>query len=99
MKSMKRVFCLVLACTLVTPLWAAKKATIQELKDTLTALNTAKRTDVEVATRLKDMVLGEELTRATINSLAPLIPGPLSQEQMNILEGRSALLPPPASDL
>ncbi len=96
---MKRVFCLVLACTLVTPLWAAKKATIQELKDTLTALNTAKRTDVEVATRLKDIVLGEELTRATINSLAPLIPGPLSQEQMNILEGRSALLPPPASDL
>ncbi|MGA2558319.1 MAG: hypothetical protein ABSF17_01475 [Terracidiphilus sp.] len=96
---MKRSLCLLLACSLVAPLWAAKKTTVQELKDTLAALNQEKKTDEEVATRLKDIDLGEELTSATLKLLAPLIPGPLSQEQMNILEGRSALLSPPASDL
>src|ERR1035438_1983865 len=96
---MKPFFALLLLFTLTDPLWAAKKITVQELKDTLIALNQAKKGDEEVATRLKDVELSEEMTRASRDSLAPYIPGALAQEQMNVLEGRSAILPPPPSDL
>ena len=95
----KRFILLFLIFMLASPLWAAKKTTIQELKDTLLSLSQAKKDDEEVATRLKEIDLSEELTHATLATLAPLIPGPLSEEQMNVLEGRSSMLPPPPSDL
>jgi len=96
---MKRFTCLFLLIALAAPLWAAKKVTVQELRDTLISLNQAKRNDEEIATRLKEIELSEELTSTTLKSLAPYIPGPLSQEQINILEGRSAILAPPPSAL
>lgn len=96
---MKYLICLFLAGSLAAPAWSAKKVTVQELQGTLVSLNQEKKGDEDVATRLKDMELSEELTRATFKSLAPYIPGPLSEEQLNVLEGRSAILPPPASDL
>jgi len=96
---MKRFICFLLLTSLAVPVWAAKKTTVQELKDTLISLNQAKKGDEEVATRLKEIELSEELTHATLQSLAPYVPGPLSQEQMNVLEGRSSILAPPPSDL
>lgn len=96
---MKRLIGLFLVFALATPLWAAKKTTVQELKDMLTALSVAKKSDEEVATSLKEVELGEELTRSARAALKPYLPGPLAQEQMNVLEGRSAILAPPPSDL
>lgn len=96
---MKQFICFLLLASLAAPVWAAKKATVQELKDTLISLNQAKKGDEEVATRLKEIELSEELTHATLQSLAPYVPGPLSQEQMNVLEGRSSILAPPPSEL
>jgi hypothetical protein len=79
--------------------WAAKKITIQELKQTLIDLQQARKGDEEVATRLKDVELSEELTLSAKKDLVQYVPGLLSIEQLDVLEGRSAILPPPASDL
>jgi hypothetical protein len=81
------------------PAWAAKKITVQELKETLLSLQQARKSDEEVATQLKQVELSEELTRGAIAGMAADVPGPLSTEQMHILEGRSAILAPPAADL
>jgi hypothetical protein len=96
---MKRFAWIVLLLVAAAPVWAAKKISVEELKQTLISLNEAKKGDEEVATRLKGVELSEELTQSEKISLAQYVPGPLSGEQMNILEGRSAILAPPASDL
>jgi len=59
----------------------------------------AKKNDAEMATALKQLELSEQLTRPTMNSFVPLVSGPLSTEQIYVLEARSATLTPPASDL
>jgi len=88
-----------------TAVWAASekansgKITVQELKDILVAMQTAKKTDFEVATRLKELELTEELTRPVMEGLAAFLPGQQATEQMYVLEGRSAILPPPPADL
>lgn len=98
---MKRFGWIVLLLTLAMPAWSAtsKKISVQELKDLLTSLQAAKKSDDEVALQLKQVELTEELTAATMNSLSNLVPGPLSTEQIYVLEARSATLPPPASDI
>lgn len=92
------VFALILIAA-AAPEWAARKITVQELKEMLVSLQQTKKGDEDVATRLKEVELGEGLTLSTKSSLAPLCPGPLSLEQLDVLEGRAALLPPPPSDL
>ncbi|WP_263353842.1 hypothetical protein [Acidicapsa acidisoli] len=84
-----------------TSAWSAgsKKISVQELKDLLTSLQAAKKSDEDVALQLKQVELTEELTFSTMNSLSDQLPGPLSTEQMYVLEARSSVLPPPASDL
>jgi len=81
------------------PAWSAKKITVQELKDTLTTMHQQGKSDADVAAALKQVELTEELTRSVMNSLVEDVPGPLSTEQIYVLEARSATLPPPAADL
>ena len=98
---MKRFTWILLLLLMAVPAWPAstKKITVQQLKDLLTSLQDAKKSDDQVATELKGSELTEELTTATINSLASLVPGPLSTEQLYVMEARSAILPPPAADI
>jgi len=84
---------------LATPTWAAKKITVQQLNDLLASLQQAKKTDTDTAAELNQIELTEELTRTTMDTLASSIPGPLSTQQLYILEARSAVLAPPAADL
>lgn len=84
---------------LASPVWAAKKITVAQLQELLYGLQQAKKTDAEVAKELMLVELSEELTRSTIDGLASSIPGPLSTQQIYVLEGRSAVLAPPAGDL
>ena len=96
---MKRFGWILVLLVVAAPAWAAKTITILELKQALISLQQAKKGDEEVATKLKDVALSEELTQAMMLDLAQYLPGPLSTEQLNILQGRSAILVPPASDL
>ena len=102
---MKRFGWILVVLMMASPAWAAKKVTVQQLKDLLVSLQQAKKIDLEVATALKQIELAEELTVPMKNNLANLLPlvndsaGLLSTEQIYVLEARSALLAPPASDL
>ena len=96
---MKRFAWILVVMMLASPAWAAKKITVQQLKDMLVSLQQGRKTDAEVATELKQVELTEELTRSAMNSLVSYVSGPLSTEQIYVLEARSAVLPPPAVDL
>ncbi|HTX75905.1 MAG TPA: hypothetical protein VMD29_06840, partial [Terracidiphilus sp.] len=84
---------------LASPVWADKNITVGQLEDLVRTMQRDKKTDTEVATALKQVELSEELTRARMNDLIPLVPGPFSTEQIYVLEARSADLIPPPSDL
>jgi hypothetical protein len=96
---MKRLICVLAVLLLASPAWAAKKLTVQQLNDLLISFQQGKKTDVEVATELKQVELSEELTLAAMNKIVTLAPGKFSMEQIYVLEARSAMLPPPPSDL
>lgn len=96
---MKRLGWIFVVLMAASPAWAAKNVTVQQLKDLLTADQQAKKADGEVANELKQVVLTEELTTATMNSLGPLVPGAATLEQIYVLEAKSAVLAPPASDI
>lgn len=96
---MKRFGWILVILLMASPAWAAKKVTVQQLKDLLVSLQQAKKADAEVASELKQVELSEELTRSAMNSLIDYVPGPYSTEQIYVLEARSAVLAPPAADL
>ena len=96
---MKKFAILLILLSAAAPSLAAKKSTIDDLKQTLAALQQGNKSDQDIATRLKDVELGEQLTDATRVTLQPFAPGPLATEQLDILEGRSSVLAPPHSEL
>lgn len=96
---MKRCGMFLILTLAALPACAAKKITVEELKNTLTIMHQSNKGDAEVANALKQFELSEQLTRNTMNSFVADVPGPLSTEQIYVLEARSATLPPPASDI
>lgn len=98
---MKRLAWILLLAAAVPSLFAAnaKKITVAQLQDLLSGFAHDKKSDADVATQLKQIELTDELTTATMNSMASLVPGPLSTEQMYVLEARSSILAPPETDL
>ena len=96
---MKRFVWLVVILLIAAPGWAAKKMTVQQLKDLLAADQKSQKSDADVAGELKDVELTEEMTHGTMDSFKPLVPGQLTTEQLFVLEIRSAVLAPPASEI
>jgi hypothetical protein len=75
------------------------KMTVAQLQDALTGLHNSKKSDEQIANELKQIQLTEELTPAAMSSMVNLVSGPLSTEQMYVLEARSSMLAPPDTDL
>jgi hypothetical protein len=96
---MKRFVCGLAMIVFAFPAWSAKKVTVAELTDIFKSMQEQKKSDAEVADALKQVQLSEQLTRSTMNSLASYAPGPLTTEQIYVLEARSAVLAPPAADI
>ena len=90
------LLCLMLAAS---PAWAAKKLTVAQLKDLLSGLQAAQKTDVDMAAALQDVELTEQLTSPAMDSLAKQYSGPNTAQQLIVLEIRSAALAPPASEI
>lgn len=99
MTIMKRCLYFLLLFTLATPGWSARKVTISQLQDLIRSLHDDKKSDGDVAAALQQVELNEQLTHSTMDALMKFAPGPLTTEQMFVLEARSADLAPPASDL
>jgi len=97
---MKRLGWILVLLMLASPVRAANdKVTVQQLKDLLVTMKLGKKSDYEVASRLREIELSEELTAAVKSDLMFMSAGPLTSEQICVLEARSAMLAPPASDL
>ena len=92
---MNRIGIVLFACSFAVPAFAAKKSTVEELRQTLIAMQQNRKSDIEVAGQLKQLDLSEQLTEDAAKSLASYLPGEQSIEQVNVLEVRTALLPPP----
>ena len=97
--SMKRFLVCLMLLVWVSPAWSAKKISVQELTDLLRSFEEEKKSDAEVGNALKQVELTEQLTRTALNSLVGHVSGPMSTEQIYVLEARSANLVPPAADL
>lgn len=96
---MRRLAILLLFCVSASLVWAGKTITVSQLDEMLRAMHRDNKSDTEVSSALKQVELSEELTRSKMNSLVQYVPGPLSTEQIYVLEARSAALAPPASDI
>jgi hypothetical protein len=96
---MKRPGWILLLLLLACPAWGARKITVVQLQDLLQSLKQADKTDAEVGAELEQVELTEELTKSAMDSLASFVPGPLTSNQIYVLEARNALLAPPAADL
>jgi len=96
---MKRFGWILVLLLMASPAWAAKKTTVEQLKDLLASLQQSKKSDAEVAAELKQIELTEELTRDVMNKLGSFLPGQQSLEQIYVLEAKSAVLAPPAADI
>lgn len=73
---------------------AARRTTVQELTTALASMRDSRKTDEEVAARLKQMQLSEELTSSDASALEQYLPGPSSTEQLEILRDLSVFEPP-----
>jgi hypothetical protein len=97
---MKRLGWILVLLMLASPAWPVdNKITVQQLKDLLVTMQQGKKTDQQVADQIKGMELSEELTAAVKSDLMFASPGPLTSEQICVLEARSSMLAPPPSDL
>jgi hypothetical protein len=100
-KTQMKRFVSILALILISvPAWPAKKKiTVADLTDMLKSMQEQKKGDQDTANALKQVQLSEELTRNVMNNLGGFAPGPLTTEQIYILEAGSAVLAPPAADI
>ncbi len=97
---MKRIVLIALLLTFAIPSWsAARSVTVDQLHQMLADMQRANKTDQEVATELHQVLLTQELTGAALQSITPLLPGPLATEQIYVLQTRSSMLPPPDSSI
>jgi hypothetical protein len=101
---MKPLASILLLAVAVSPAFAAtapelKKITVEELKTLLSTDHSANKSDEETANDLKAIELSERLSPSVKESLDALVPGQLSNEQIYVLEARSAMLPPPPADI
>jgi len=78
---------------------ADRQLTVQELRDRVAAAQHTGKSDADLATELGRMELREELPASEMGRLVGLLPGPLSTEQLYVLEARNAALPPPPENL
>ena len=77
---------------------ADRTLTVQELRDRVAAAQQARTSDAELAGELSGVELSEELPASEMGRLIGLLPGPLSTEQLYVLEARNAALPWPAEE-
>jgi VWFA-related protein len=91
---------LVLLASFVPHMAAAKRVTVAQLQQALTAAQTAHKPDSEIAHQIGSLELSERLTDATFNRLtASFDAGSQAALALQLLADQAAFLDPPASDV
>jgi VWFA-related protein len=97
---MRRLILLGLMAAVALPAFAAKRVTVVQLEQSLSAEINSHHPDADVAHRLGDFELSERLTDATLNRFAKNLPlGPRTALALQLLADQSAFLEPPPSEL
>ena len=97
---MRRLILLGLMAVMVLPAGAAKRITVAQLEQLLTAATAAHRADDAFAFQIALLELSERLTPATLGRIEAKLPlGPRTQLALHLLADQSAFLDPPASEL
>ena len=85
---MKRFGWILVMLIVAAPVWSAnKKISVAEMKDMLVSMHSAGKSDLEVATALKQVDLTEELTRTVMNDWRIIYP-----QVVSCLSNRSMFL-------
>jgi hypothetical protein len=96
---MRFVLMTALMAAVTLPVFAAKTLSVKELAAFIADLQQQSKSDSNIADKLMDVDLSEELTPAAIDNLRGMNLGPETMEQVHILAVESATLPPPASEV
>ena len=96
---MRRPILLALAALLVVPAGAARRVTVAQLAETLSAAAAQHRSDEEIARQVASLELSERLTPATLDQFAAKIPlQPRTALALQLLSDQSAFIDPPAGE-
>lgn len=97
---MKRLILLAVLAAITLPAGAAKRLTVAQLEQAISAAVAAHKPDAEIARQIGGMELSERVTEATLGRLnAYLAPGSQAALALQLLADRSAFLDPPAGEL
>ena len=98
---MKMRFALLTAlmAALTLPALAARTLSVKELNALIADMQQQSKSDSNIADKLMDIDLTEELTPGAIDQLRSMNLGPETLEQIRILAVESALLPPPSAEV
>jgi VWFA-related protein len=97
---MRKLILLALAGVLVLNAHAARRISVAQLEETLSASAAEHRSDAEIARQIGGMELSERLTAVTLDRLAAHLPlQPRTALALQLLSDQSAFLDPPASEL
>jgi len=85
---------------LAFPVYPANTVTVAQLEQFLTSSRAARLSDTEIAERLSRVDLSEELTSKSLARIvAESLPGPETQQQLELLAAVSVIQPPPRVEL
>jgi VWFA-related protein len=97
---LRRLMLLVVLASLVPYAGAAKRVTVAQLEQALTAAHAAHKPDADIAHQIGGLELSERLTEATLNRLSAYVDaGSQAALALQLLADQSAFLDPPASEL
>jgi VWFA-related protein len=97
---MRRLILVAALAALALPALAARRLTIAQLEQTLSAEISAQRADADVAHKIGELELSERLTSVRLDRVAGRFKlGPHTALALELLADRSAFLDPPADEL
>ena len=91
--------CVLLAClaAMVSPAFAAKRVTVEQLQQVLSAIHG--KPDAEIALQLSDLQLTERLSTPKLLQLEENLPGPQARQTLTALADLSAFLSLPPAEI
>jgi VWFA-related protein len=97
---MRKAILLTLTAMMAIPAGAARRVTVAQLTETLTAAAAEHRSDVDIARQVASLELSERLTDSTLDRIAARLPlQPHTALALQMLADQSAFLDPPPGEL
>lgn len=82
-----------------SPAFAAKRMTVEQLQQMLTAAQSARRKDTDVVQQLADIELTARVSSEALQQLLEASPGPRTTAEVRALADSSVFLDPPATEI